>query len=178
MSRSRLLPALLSGLVIAVAAPACRKSVSSVSSTVSIAPDTLIPGSFITASGTFNHFERMTIHTLDVTQSGTSLSLDYRYREEMPSGGTSGSTSSNRSSISSPTGPWFIYVESPERFWLFDGKSVLRTFHPEGTTGPVISAGKVGRSDAMVPAEVILRLPAEMQKLLPPVEPPVKRPSL
>jgi hypothetical protein len=69
-------------------------------------------------------------------------------------------------------------VESPERFWLFDGKSALRTFHPEGTTGPVISSGKVGRSDARVPGEVILRLPAELQKLLPPVEPPVKRPSL
>jgi hypothetical protein len=160
-----------------LASTACRKTSTTRSSTVAT-PDTLIPGTFITTSGKFTHTEGRTIRSLDVTQSGRSLSLDYRYLEEMPSGGTSGSTSTNRGSISSPTDPWFIYVESPERFWLFDGKSVLRTFHPEDTTGPVISSGKVDRSDAKVPAEVILRLPAELQKLLPPVVPPVKRPSL
>jgi hypothetical protein len=160
-----------------LASTACRK-ISTTGSPATATPDTLIPGSFITTSGTFTHHKGMTDRSLDVTQSGTSLSLDYRYSEEMPSGGSSGSTSTNHSSISSPTDPWFIYVESPERFWLFDGKSALRTFHPEGTTGPVISSGKVGRSDARVPGEVILRLPAELQKLLPPVEPPVKRPSL
>ena len=169
--------ALLSLLLLAVAATGCRRAGTSGSTSVA-APDTLIPGNFITTSGTFTHTEGRTIRSLDVTRSGTSLSLDYRYREEMPSGGTSGSTSTNRGSISSPTDPWFIYVESPERFWLFDGKSALRTFHPEGTTGPVISSGKLGRSDAKVPGEVILRIPAELQKLLPPVEPPVKRPSL
>jgi hypothetical protein len=174
---SSLLRLLLCLSLVLVAATACRKTSTTASSTVA-APDTLIPGTFITTSGSFTRTEGRTIHTLDVIQSGTSLSLDYRYREEMPSGGTSGSSSANGSSISSPTDPWFIYVESPERFWLFDGKSELRTFHPEGTTGPVISSGNLDRSDATVPAEVILRLPAELQKLLPPVEPPAKRPSL
>ena len=161
-----------------LASTACRKT-STTGSSATATPDTLIPGSFITTSGTFTHTGGMTTRSLDITRSsGRSLSLSYRYLEEMPSGGTSGSTSTNHTSISSPSDPWFIYVESPERFWLFDGKSVLRTFHPEGTTGPVISSGKLDRSDANVPADVILRLPAELQKLLPSVEPLVKRPSL
>lgn len=160
-----------------LASTACRKTTTTRSSTVAT-PDTLIPGTFITTSGKFIHTQGTTTRSLDITQSGRSLSLSYRYSEEMPSGGTSGSRSTNHTSISSPSDPWFIYVESPERFWLFDGKSVLRTFHPEGTTGPVISSGKLDRSGTNVPPEVILRLPVELQKLLPPVEPPVKRPSL
>ena len=180
MSPTRLLSALLTGLLITAATTACRRSASSVSPTGSTGSDTLIPGNFITTSGRFTHTEGMTRHLLDVTQSGTSLSLQYRSTEKLPSGGTTGSMMQGSTSVSSPTDPWFVCVESPERFWYFEGKSelsILRTF--DASSGRVISAGKKTHPEsANVPPAVVLRLPEDMKKLLPPVEPHVKRPGL
>jgi hypothetical protein len=162
-----------------LATTACRKTSTTGSSTVAT-PDTLIPGTFITTGGKFTHSDGMTTHSLEVTQSGTSLSLGFSSQRRLPSGdNTRSSSGTGMSSISSPTDPWFVYVESPERFWFFDGKSGLHNFYPDGgSSGPAISSGKIQRGSATVPADVILRLPDDLRKLLPPVEPPVKRPSL
>lgn len=171
MSLARFLSALLISLWVAVTATACRKTVAP--------PDTLIPGSFITGSGRFTHTDGMNLHLLDVTQSGTSLSLQYRSSEKLPSGGTTGSMKQGSTSISSPTTPWFIYVESPERFWCSDGRSELSIFYADDDIiGPVILAGKLHCLGPDIPSEVILRLPADLQKLLPQVEPAERRPSL
>jgi hypothetical protein len=164
--------------LVLLASTACRKTSTSGSSTVAT-PDTLAPGAFITTSGRFTRTEGKITHTLDVTQSGTSLSLEYSSSEELPSGGTTGDMMGGRTSVSSPTDPWFGYVETPQRFWYFDGKSelsILRMF--DDSSGRVISAGKVEWPDAKVPPAVVLRLPDDMKKLLPPVEPDVKRPNL
>ena len=176
---SSLLRLLLCLSLVLVAATACRKTSTTRASTVAT-PDTLIPGTFITTSGKFTHSDGMATHSLEVTQSGTSLSLGFSSQRRLPSGGNTGSSSgTGMLSISSPTDPWFVYVESPVRFWYSDGRSDLRTFYPEGgASGPVIYAGKLHSPGPSVPHEVILRLPEDLKKLLPPVEPPVKRPSL
>jgi hypothetical protein len=161
-----------------LASTACRKTSTTRSSTLAT-PDTLIPGAFITTSGKFTHTEGMTLHLLDVTQSGTSLSLQYRSQKTLPSGGTTGSMKQGSTSISSPTAPWFIYVESPERFWCSDGRSELSIFYADDDIiGPVFLAGKLHCLGPDIPPEVILRLPPDLQKLLPPVKPVENRPSL
>jgi hypothetical protein len=171
---SSLLRLLLCLSLALLAGTACRKTPTTVTK-----PDTLIPGTFITTSGSFTRTEGRTIHTLDVIQSGTSLTLQYRSSEKLSSGGTSGSMMQGSTSVSSPTDPWFVYVESPERFWYFEGKSELSILHPlDDGDGRMISSGKIHPDCANVPPEVVLRLPAELQKFLPTVEPPVKRPSL
>lgn len=178
MSTARLLSALLTGFLLTAGATGCRKMVHR-TFTLSTVPDTLVSGTFITTSGTFTHTEGPTTRSLEVTQSGTSLSLSHGSSEELPSGMTTTSSSATSTSISSPSAPWFIYIESPECFWHFDGNSNLSTFHPEsGASGPVISSGKIHPSCANVPPEVVLRLPEALKKLLPRVETPLKRPSL
>lgn len=164
-------------LVLAGSLTACRKTSTTRSSTVAT-PDTLIPGTFITTSGTFTHTDGMTTHSLEATQAGQRLSLSYGRSEELSSGMSTGISSATDKSISSPTASWFIYVESPERFWYFDGKSELSTFYADGGAGMVLSSGKIHPSCANVPREVVPRLPEDLQKLLPRVEPPVKRPSM
>jgi hypothetical protein len=174
-------------LALVVGTVGCRKSAvhsstsssSSTSSTTSSGRGALVPGTFITTSGKFTLTEGKTVHTLDVAQSGTSLSLDYSSSEELPSGGSVGDAVGGSTSVSSPTDPWFVYVETPQRFWYFEGKSelsILRLF--DDSSGRVIPAGKKTHPDAAkVPPAVVLRLPDDMKKLLPPVVPPVKRPS-
>jgi hypothetical protein len=172
----RVLPCLSLALL---SATACRKTSTTGSSTVTT-PGALIPGTFITTGGTFTLTEGKTVHTLDVTQSGTSLSLDYSSSEELPSGGSTGDMMGGSTSLSSPADPWFVFVETPQRFWYFEGKSELSILHMfDDSDGRVISAGKATHPEsAKVPPAVVLRLPEDLRKLLPPAGPPVKRPGL
>ena len=184
MSHSRLLPALLSGLLIIAAATGCRKSTSHTSSTSSTSPDTLIAGTVITSAGSWSARTPHGSTKLNVTVSGSSVNWTIFTEEKISNFGASGGSSSSGSGmgLSSPADPWFVFVETPSRFWMFDGKDELAyRFRNDGGGsggGQSVSNGKLLPGSPPVPRELVLQLPPELQKQFPHVEPASKRPSL
>jgi hypothetical protein len=82
--------------------------------------------------------------------------------------------------LSSPSDPWFIFVESPQRLWFFNGSGELNynlSDHGGSRGGPAISSGKLLPTNERIPQELIPHLPPELQKLFPPVPPKEDRPS-
>ena len=81
----------------------------------------------------------------------------------------SGSNSS-AITLAKESAPWFIYVETPDSLWFFDGHwnlSYVR-WHKSGRDDVmVINAGKLEGPPEEVPAGMIPHLPTEMQKLFP-----------
>lgn len=176
----RLLSTLLAGLLIAAAATGCRKTVHR-TSTVSTVPDTLIAGSLINSAGTFSANTPKGSQHLVVTVSGTSISWSLETREMHPDGGSSSGSSSSGISLSSPSDPWFIFVESPQRLWFCDGKDQLSYSLSDGggsRSGPAIFSGQLQPTTEVIPPEIAPHLPAGIRNLLPPVEPVEKRPSI
>jgi hypothetical protein len=117
---------------------------------------------------------------LNVTLSGNSLSWTVTTEEKFPGGGTTGGESSSGMSLSSPSDPWFVFVESPQRLWFFDGKgNLIYSLSGSGGSrnGPAISAGKLQPTNEKIPGDLILLLPPDLQKQFPPVEPKQERPS-
>ena len=56
--------------------------------------------------------------------------------------------------------PWFFFVETPERVWVYDGKEDLRLLAKKGTRVGVYSLKVCGSSlRDQVPAEVARRVP-------------------
>jgi hypothetical protein len=181
MSPNRFLSALLTGLLIAAAATGCRKSTSH-TSTLSASPDTLIAGTVINAAGSWSASTSKGSTKLDVSVSGTSINWTITTEEKIGKFGSSGGSSASGMSLSSPADPWFVFVESPSRLWMFDGKDELsyRFQHPGGggNGGQSIFNGKLLSGSPPVPRELVLQLPPELQKQFPDVEPAGKRPSL
>lgn len=183
MSPCRLLPALLTGLLITAAASGCRKSTSH-TSTLSAGPDTLIAGTVITSAGSWSARTPNGSTKLDVTVSGTSVNWTIFTEDKIGNFGASGGSSSSGSGmgLSSPADPWFVFVETPSRFWMFDGKDELAyRFRNDGGGsggGQSIFSGKLLPGSPPVPRELVLQLPPELQKQFPHVEPASKRPSL
>lgn len=167
-------------LTLSLATLGCRRIVTVTSSTVVTTPDTLVAGTVIRSAGTWSAHTSTTSQKLDVTLSGTSVSWSVTTEEKFPGGGTSGGSSSSGMSLSSPSDPWFIFVESPQRLWFFDGKGEL-TYSLSGSggsrSGPAISSGKLQHTNEKIPSDLILLLPSDLQKLFPPVEPKQERPS-
>jgi hypothetical protein len=100
--------------------------------------------------------------------------------EKLPGGGTTAGTNSSGMSLSSPSDPWFIFVESPKRLWFFDGRDELTySLSDRGgsRSGPAIYSGKLQPTDEKIPTDLILLLPPDLQKQFPPVEPKTERPS-
>lgn len=180
MSPSRLLFALLTGLLITATATGCRKTVHR-TSTVSTVPDTLIAGTVINSAGTWSANSPKGSQHLKVTVSGTSISWSLETREIHPGGGSSGGSSSSGMSLSSPSDPWFIFVESPQRLWFCDGKDQLSYSLSDGggsRSGPAIFSGQLQPTTEVIPPEIAPHLPAGIRNLLPPVDPVEKRPSI
>lgn len=181
MSPSRFLSALVIGLLIAAAATGCRKSTSH-TSTLSAGPDTLIAGTVIKSAGSWSARTPQGSMKLDLTVSGTSVNWTITTKEKIGKFGSSGGSSSSGMSLSSPTDPWFVFVESPSRLWMFDGKDELsyKFQHPGGggSGGQSIFNGKLLSGSPPVPRELVLQLPLELQKQFPHIEPAGKRPSL
>ena len=72
--------------------------------------------------------------------------------------------------LSTPTDPWFVFVEAPERLWFLNGKDNLfcRLTEGAGTRSvDVISGGTLKPEGEPIPPELVPRLPAELQKLVP-----------
>ncbi len=181
LSPTRFLTALLTGLLITTAATGCRKVVHRTSA-VLIVPDTLVAGTVINSAGTWSANTPDGSQHLVVTVSGTSISWSLETREMHPGGGSSSGSSSSGMSLSSPSDPWFIFVESPQRLWFFNGKDGLdyRFRSPDGGSegGTSIFSGELHTASPPVPNELVPHLPPELRKLLPHVTPSGKRPSL
>jgi hypothetical protein len=182
MSPTRFLSALFTGLLIIITATSCRKTVIHTSSSSSTGPDTLIAGTVINAPGSWSASTSKGSTKLDLTVSGTSVSWTITTEEKIGQFGSSGGSSSSGMSLSSPADPWFVFVESPSRLWMFDGKDELsyKFQHPGGggNGGQSIFDGKLLSGSPPVPRELVLQLPPELQKQFPDVEPASKRPSL
>jgi hypothetical protein len=158
----------------------CRRTVTISSSTAATAPDTLIAGTIIRSAGTWSAHTSKTSQRLDVTVSGNSISWEVHDEEKLPGGGSSGGTSKSGMPLSSPSDPWFIFVESPTRLWFFNGSGDLTYSLSDGggsRSGPAIHAGKLQPTNEQIPSDIVPHLPPELQKLFPPVEPESKRPS-
>jgi hypothetical protein len=181
MSPTFLLSALITGLLIAATASGCRKSTSH-TSTLSAGPDTLIAGTVITSSGSWTARTPKGSTKLDLTVSGTSINWSITTEEKIGNFGSSSGSSASGMSLSSPSDPWFVFVESPQRLWFFDGKDELsysiRNPGGGGSGGQSIFDGTLLSGSPAVPRELVLQLPPDLKKLFPPVEPAGKRPSL
>ena len=169
-------------LLIAFPASGCRKHV-----VIKPAPapeNTLVDGTFITSAGSWFCSDRNTTATLrvDVSTDKIEWHYDYAKRNRSGSSGSSGSSGTgSQMSLGGPAAPWFIYVETPDSLWFSDGVNNLT--HAISTHGvlkwnQVISIGQLEPDRERIPAEIIPRLSAELQKLLPPGEDTHERPSI
>jgi hypothetical protein len=181
MAPTRFLAVLLTGLLITITATSCRKTTIR-SFTAATGPDTLIPGAVINSAGSWSASSSEGSTKFDVSVSGTSINWTITTEEKIGDYGSSGGSSSSAISLSSPSDPWFVFVESPSRLWMFNGKDELAyRFKNDGGGsggGQSIFAGKLLSGSPPVPRELVLQLPPDLQKLFPHVEPAGKRPSL
>lgn len=167
-------------LTLSLSAIGCRRTTTTFSSTTATAPDTLITGMVIRSAGSWSAHTAKTSQKLDVTVSGNSVSWSVETEEKLPGGGTGGGSGSSGMNLSSPSDPWLIFVESPQRFWFFNGKDEL-TYSLSGSGGsrggPAMISGKLLPTDEKIPMDIVPLLPADLQKLFPPIEPKTERPS-
>jgi hypothetical protein len=166
-------------LALALSPVACRKHTMTVSMGAA-ASNTLVAGTFIDGAGTYTHDDGSVTHELTVTPGPRAVTCQVTRREQR---GMGSSSSSNGRTIplAAPSDPWFIFVESPGRLWFFNGKDQL-DYHVKapgggGSSGPAIASGQLRPNTPPIPPDLILRLPAELRKLLPTVEAPGTRPS-
>lgn len=131
----------------------------------SAATNTLVPGALIKGGGTWTYTEGHTWRLLTTTPKGSQVAWNYEISHDNGSRGHS-----SVMVLASPSAPWFVYVESPERLWFFNGTGYLDlTEGPKdghGTT-VAITRGKLEIPPGEVPAALIPLLPAELQKLFP-----------
>ena len=167
-------------LTLSLATLGCRRTATVTSSSTVTTPDTLIAGTVIRSAGSWSAHTATTSHKLDVTVSGNTVSWEVNSEEKLPGGGTGGGSGSSGMSLSAPSDPWFIYVESPQRYWFFDGTGAL-TYSLSGSGGsrggPAMVSGKLLPTDEKIPQDLIPLLPPDLQKLFPPIEPKTERPS-
>ena len=172
--------AILLPLVALALLPACsRRTV--VSAPRAAAPNTMSAGMFIDKPGVYHFGDHADTHDLDVNLSGQDLGWSASSSRSLPGGGSSRSTSGGGMRIPAAGDPWFIFVEAPGSYWICNGRDRLDYDLRDGhgsNGGTAVHDGKLIPSAPKVPVDLIPRLPAEMQKLLPAVEPPQKRPSI
>ena len=167
-------------LVLVAGFSSCRRTVTHTSSTVATTPDTLIADTIIRSAGTWSAHTSRASHQLDVTINGTSASWSVKSEEKYPGGGSTGGTSSSGLTLSSPSDPWFIFVESPQKLWFFNGSGELTYSLSDGggsRSGPAIFSGQLQPTNEKIPTDLIPHLPPDLQKLFPPIEPKTERPS-
>ena len=153
---------LLASLLICAALAGCTKR-----RVITAAPpaNTLVEGTVIKGPGHWTHTDGRRTHALTITHSGKDVEWFYEYPNPGGSGG------GGASMTAATPFPWFFYVESPLRIWIFDGAGGLscQTNSSAGSieTEDAISDGKLQDDSGKVPPEVVPLLPAELQKLFP-----------
>lgn len=175
-------PILLASLLLCSLLTGCtRRVVTSYSTTVS-GPNTLVAGTFITSGGNWTHREGNIGQGLQVNVSSVNVTWTYSHTTYLSNGAsTSGSSGTSRSIVNTGATPWFLYVEAPDRLWFFDGANNLALQEGRGSSldeTRVISGGKLQDEAIQVPADLIPRLPEELQKLIPKPKAPASRPSI
>lgn len=143
-------------------------------------PNTLVAGAFISAAGSFTHADATITRELTVTPGPKDLTWHLSRTEYRPGGSSSGGHG-NSMPLPAAATPWFIFVESPDRLWFFNGSNKL-SYHLSETgsgvrSGPAIVDGKIRPDSPPIPAALQPRLPEELRKLIPAEPPPVERPS-
>lgn len=176
-------PVLLVSVLACLLLGGCRRGMTVTHSSAPRAsrPNTLVEGTFITGAGSWDYQQGNTSRQFSVTQSGSSLTWNLDVTTQSPGGGNSSSGTGSEMALPAGASAWFIYVESPERLWFFNGKDELhlQLADIQNTSSlPAISGGKAGSEAARVPDELIPRLPENLQKLLPKPPPPTTRPSI
>jgi hypothetical protein len=149
-------------------------------------PPTAVAGYLITSAGPWTVITPEGPKKLEISASHTPGTATIKNSaKQHTSGSISVSISSTISlsmSLSSPADPWFVFVESPSRFWFFDGKDemdYLILTPGRGTkAGGSIHWGRLSSSSEPVPKELIPHLPADLRSLFPEVEDHGKRPSI
>ncbi|WP_367874344.1 hypothetical protein [Luteolibacter sp. Populi] len=143
--------------------------------------NTLVDGTFISSGGSWFYAEKNTTATLKVDVRGPRVDWNYNYAKRNSSRSSGSSGTGSQMNLRSSSDPWFIYVETPDSLWLFDGVDNLT--HAISTRGALtwnqaISLGQLEPDRGRIPPAIIPRLPAELQKLVPPGDAQRKRPSL
>lgn len=145
--------------------------------TTAASATTLVAGTVIRSGGSWSDVGSGTDHILSVTTRGKQV--QWRHYVSRPGGGSKGNTSGSIDA-GTPPGPWFIYVESPDRLWFFDGSSSLsyRIWQAGSSdAGDAIHGGTLKESTEPVPQELVPLLPENLQKLFP-AEASKPRPSI
>lgn len=164
-----------------LAPPSCKKTTVILTPHAPPVANTLIPGTSIDKIGTYSYSDAKVSSKLDLSGGGTTIHWSFEISRPLPGGGSSGGSSSGGMSLANASDPWFVHAESPVRMWFFDGtKSLSYSLNDEhgGHGGPAIFDGQLQHSDHKVPDEVVRKLPAELQKLFPPLPPAGPRPSI
>ena len=175
---------LLFGLSLALlAGTACRKTSASSTSSVATTPDTLIPGTFITSPGTYHGREGRYTRSIKLNLTGNQVGWALTTEVTGTREATESSTSISGMDLSSPTDPWFVYVESPGRLWLWDGHANLYAnfIRSDGDDEhrQLVNMGRLSPTHRIpVPKPVFDRLPESIRRILPAPETPVVRPSI
>lgn len=153
----------------------CRKHRATVSPPpASTRANTLVGGTVIKSAGAWEHSDGRENRTLTTNSYGRGIQWKYR-----SIGRNGNNTLSSSISLNSPADPWFIYVESPEELWFFDGGGQLsyRKWDRSDESGYAIYDGILKASPENVPSGLIPHLPPDLQKLFP-AEATKPRPSI
>ncbi len=175
-------PVLLISVLACMLLGGCRRGMTvTYSSSRVTSASTLVAGTFITSAGSWESRQGDIGTELRVDLSGNQMSWHVDVMTYMPDGSSSGGGTGSSISIPAGGGGWFVYVESPERLWLFNGTDTLLLQNASrGRTSLItaISAGKLVPEVGEVPAELISRLPENMKKFFPAPATGPARPSI
>jgi hypothetical protein len=148
---------------------------------------TLLPGTFINSKGSWWARHASGSFRLDI--NATKNGLEFRFNsfdEPAPPAGQLGIGGAGPIEFPSWSADWFIYAEDtgdPKILWCYGNSRRLwyTTIEDKAYDPPIHTVidqhGKLTDLSRRVPAEVIQRLPDDLQKLFPAVPAPVERPA-
>ena len=151
------------------------------------ATPTLLPGTFINSSGSWWARHASGSFRLDI--NSTKSGLEFRFNsfdEPVPPAGRLGAGGAGPIEFPSWSPDWFIYAEdtgNPKILWFYGSSrrlwcKIIKDKDYDPPTHMVIDQyGKRTDPNRHVPAEVIQRLPSDLQNLFPAVPAPVERPA-
>lgn len=172
----RALPVLL--VLLLPLSSGCRRT-HTVTMPVPATPNTLVAGMVIDSAGSWSHTAGTVTTEVSTSVAGNSVNVTVS-RTERRGHSRSGSSSANSIHLNDPADPWFVFVETPERLWYFDGRGALTyaiTDSGGGRSGPAIFGDRLHADSPPVPDALAARLPEKLRKLVPPAVPPQEMPS-
>jgi hypothetical protein len=142
---------------------------------------TLLSGSFVTAPGEYRGSEGRFTRIVKLTDRGSSIAWSITTEKKTSRSSPASSTSTSALNLANPTVPWFVYVESPTRLWLYDGHANLTASFVSNNGSnefhQLLNSGHRTTKDKPLPAEVFQRLRESLRSLFPAPAEPERRPS-